>query len=311
MTAAMKIIRNELHCNAVRIYGYHLKNLVECSRIAIEEGLMVWFSPRRINASVDEALEFIAECSTAAEELRKISQDFVYVIGNEFTLDIRGFIEGENIYQRISILSSPFFILKTLFGSGLNNKLNDFLKKAVSVSRQYFKGEITYASGEWEKVDWGIFDIIGINYYRNIFNAWKYRRTIRRYIRTGKRIAVTEFGCCSYKGADLKGAWGYSVVDWKKPRPQLKKICRRDESVQSDYLVKLLNIYSEENVYAAFVYTFIARKAAYNPDPLYDLDMANFGLVKVLPSNDKDQKTSLKWERKKPFFAVSDFYSRN
>lgn len=309
MIEAMRVIRNELHCNAVRIYGYDLDKLIRCSQIAVSEGLMVWFSPRRINASRDEALNFITRCSAAAEDLRKSSDKFVFVIGNEITLDLKGFIKGENIYDRISALSNPLFILKIMLSSGLNKELNDFLKKAVTVSRQYFKGEITYASGEWEKVDWDIFDIVGLNYYRNIFNSWNYSRTIGRYVRKYKKVAITEFGCCSYKGADLKGAWGYSVVDWEKPRPQLKKVYKRDEGVQSDYLGELLDLYSEKHVYAAFIYTFAARKSVYDADPLYDLDMANFGLIKVLPSNDKDRKAPFSWEKKKSFVRAARFYS--
>lgn len=91
----------------------------------------------------------------------------------------------------------------------------------------------------------------------------------------------------------------------------MKKNYKRDESVQSNYLIDLLNIYSSEKVYAVFVYTFISRKAAYNINKKYDLDMANFGLIKVLPSDLNDLKTPYMWERKKAFIEVSKFYSCN
>jgi hypothetical protein len=242
------------------------------------------------------------KCSRAAEQLRKISPDIVYVIGNEFSLDVKGFIEGETIFIRILNLSKPITIIKNSLGLGPNKELNNFLVKAVSKARQNFKGEITYASGQWETVDWDKFDIIAVNYYRNRFNSLKYRRTVRKFVQKKKKFAITEFGCCSYKGAEQKGAWGYSVTDWMKSRPQLKKLLERDESVQSNYLIDLLNIYLKENVHAAFVYTFIARRAKYNVNPEYDLDMANFGLVKVLPD-------SYAWERKKAFYELSKFYS--
>ncbi len=106
-----------------------------------------------------------------------------------------------------------------------------------------------------------------------------------------------------------KGAWGYSIVDWKIPSPRLKKLLERDESVQSNYIIDLLNIYRKENVQAAFVYTFIARRAKYNVNPEYDLDMANFGLVKVLPSENKDSKFSYAWERKKAFYELAKYYA--
>lgn len=308
MKEEIGVIKNELHCNAVRIYGRDLEKLIECSEIALKEGLMVWFSPRYINASLEETLDYIVKCSMAAERLRKISLDIVYVLGNEFSLDVKGFIEGETIFKRILNLSKPISIIKNSLGFGFNKKLNSFLVKAVSKARQNFKGEITYASGQWEKINRDIFDIAAVNYYRNGFNAWKYRRTVRKFVQKEKKFTITEFGCCSYKGAEQKGAWGYSLIDWTKSRPQLKKLLERDESVQSNYLIDLLNIYLKENVYAAFVYTFVARRAKYDVNPEYDLDMANFGLIKVLPS-DNDSKFSYAWERKKAFYELSKYYS--
>ncbi len=309
MKEEIKVIKNELHCNAVRLYGRDLEKLLECSEIAIKEGLIVWFSPRYINASLEETLDYIMKCSKAAEQLRKISRDTVYVLGNEFSLDVKGFIEGETIFKRILKLSKPIFIIKNSLGFGFNKKLNSFLIRAVSKARENFKGEITYASGQWESVDWNNFDIIAVNYYRNRFNSFKYRRTVRKLVQKKKKFAITEFGCCSFRGAEKKGAWGYSVVDWTKSRPRLKKMFERDENVQSNYIVDLLNIYLNENAYAAFVYTFVARRALYNPNPEYDLDMANFGLVKVIPSNNKDSKYSYAWERKKAFYELSKYYS--
>jgi hypothetical protein len=309
MKEELGVIKNELHCNAVRIYGSDLEKLIECSKIAVKEGLKVWFSPRYINASLEETIDYIIECSMAAEQLRKISPEIVYVIGNEFSLDVKGFIDGETIFIRILNLSKPISIIKNSLGLGFKKELNNFLAKAVPKVRQNFKGEITYASGQWEKVDWDKFDIIAVNYYRNRFNSLKYRRTVRKFVQKKKKFAITEFGCCSFKGAEQKGAWGYSVIDWKKSRPQLKKLLERDESVQSNYLIDLLNIYLKENVRAVFVYTFIARRAKYDVNPKYDLDMANFGLVKVLPSDNNDSKFSYAWERKKAFYELSEFYS--
>src|SRR5574338_734778 len=201
MEEELHVIKNELHCNAVRIYGGDLEKLVECSEIAIKEGLMVWFSPRNINASLEDSLDYIMKCSAAAEDLRKISPGTVYVIGNEFSLDAKGFIKGEIVYERISNLSRPVSIIMNAFGLGFNKELNAFLEKAVTAARQNFKGEITYASGQWEKINWDIFDIAAVNYYRNRFNAWKYRRTVRKLVLKKKKFTITEFGCCGYRGA--------------------------------------------------------------------------------------------------------------
>jgi nitrogen regulatory protein PII-like uncharacterized protein len=311
MTEEIGIIKNELHCNAVRIYGRDLNKLLECSNIALQAGLQVWFSPRCINATFQETLDYIKESSSAAEDLRKISPGIVYVIGNEFSLDLKGFVEGETTYERIENLSKPVYLLKNFLGQGINKELNSFLAESAAAARDNFKGEITYASGQWEKINWDLFDIISINYYRNRFNSFNYRRRIRKLAEKGKKLAVTEFGCCSYKGADKKGARGYAVVDYNGTRPRLKKNYRRDESIQSDYLVDLLNIYSSENVYAVFIYTFISRRAVYNIKEQFDLDMANFGLIKVLLPEPVDLSAPYLWEKKKAFEEVSKFYLSN
>ncbi len=208
MKEEIGVIKNELHCNAVRIYGSDLEKLLECSEIAIKEGLKVWFSPRYINASLEETIDYIIKCSGAAEQLRKISPELVYVIGNEFSLDVKGFIEGETIYKRILNLAKPISIIKNSLNLGFNKELNNFLVKAVSEARQNFKGKITYASGQWETVDWDKFDIIAVNYYKNRFNSLKYRRTVRKLAQKKKKFAITEFGCCSFKGADTKRSVG-------------------------------------------------------------------------------------------------------
>lgn len=311
MKEEIGIIKNDLHCNAIRIYGRDLKKLVECANIAIETGLIVWFSPRFINVSPEEMLDYINKCSVAAEQLRKISSDLVYVLGNEFSLDIKGFIEGETMQKRILKFSDPVYRIKNIFGLEINKKLNDFLKKSVSIARQDFKGEITYASGQWEKINWDLFDIVSINYYRNIYNFLHYKRKIKKLVQTGKKFAITEFGCCCYQGADKKGALGYLVVNWKTPKPSLIKNYKRDESVQSKYIIELLEIFKHENVWAVFVYTFVARKSVYNVNPKFDLDMANFGLIKVLSNNDKKSEVPYLWESKKAFHELSEFYSDN
>lgn len=307
MNEEIRVIKNELHCNAVRIYGRDIDKLFLCAKTAIDHGLMVWLSPRRINSTPEETLQYINECSLAAEELRKSSPQIVYVIGNELSLDIKGFINGDTTYERIKNLSRISSVIINSLGLGFHRKLNNFLSDAVSCARKNYKGEISYASGQWEKINWDNFDIISINYYRNNFNKWIYRRVIRKFARQKKKLAVTEFGCCSYKGAEKKGAWGYSLVDWKQQKPKLKKVCIRDEGVQAQYLMDLLNIYQKENVYAAFVYTFVARKAIYNYNPLYDLDMVNFGLIKVLPSEDHD--AGYLWEKKEGFHKIAGLYS--
>lgn len=308
MQEELEVIKNELHCNAVRIYGRDLEKLKECAGIALIKGLAVWFSPRITNASPEETLEYINLASKDAESLRSKFGNLIYVVGNELSLDIKDFLKGESTTERAKELFSIFTMLKINLGSGFQKNLNAFLEKAVYIARKNFKGEITYASGQWEKINWDLFDIASVNYYRNAFNSWRYKRVIRNLVRKNKKFAITEFGCCSYKGAEKRGAWGYSIVDWNNSRPSLKKLYKRDETIQAIYINDLLNLYLKENVYAAFVYTFVTRKSVYDDNPLYDLDMANFGIVKVLPAFPGKTSADYTREKKKSFNKISEFY---
>lgn len=49
----------------------------------------------------------------------------------------------------------------------ISDSLNSSLRQIVSEIRKKFNGKITYSSGAWESVEWGLFDVVGVDYYRN------------------------------------------------------------------------------------------------------------------------------------------------
>ena len=55
-------------------------------------------------------------------------------------------------------------------------------------------------------------------------------------------MAVTEFGCCTYRGAQDRGALGWTIVDRKAQPPRLTEDVVRDEQVQADELVDVLTM---------------------------------------------------------------------
>lgn len=57
----LEIIRNDLHCNAVRISRQEVERLTQATPIAQEMGLEVWFSPLLYDKSADETLAYILE----------------------------------------------------------------------------------------------------------------------------------------------------------------------------------------------------------------------------------------------------------
>jgi hypothetical protein len=69
-----------------------------------------------------------------------------------------------------------------------------------------------------------------------------------------------------------------------------------------------LEIYEAEEVFAVFVFTFITYNYIYDESPLYDLDMASYGIVKSLRNRENGYK-GLPWKPKQSFFEVSNYYA--
>ncbi len=189
--------------------------------------------------------------------------------------------------------------------------LNAFLSKAVASVPDRFGGRITYGSDPWETVDWGLFDIVSVNYYRDAGNAKTNRPGLARYYAHSKPVAVTEFGCCTYEGADRKGAAGWNIVDTSGDRRSIRGRFVRSEETQSRYLSELLTLFMEEPIEAAFVFQFASDNLPADDDPGSDLDLASYGIVKVLPEGREGTRyPGMPWEPKVSFQTVADLYAR-
>ena len=306
----IEIIKNELHCNAIRISGVSIERIVQASEIALKNGLTVWFSPALNYDNRENAHSYILESAVAAEKLRAEFTNVFFVAGCELSLFVNGFVKGETVNERIANLFSPVSMVKNILGikRKYNKRLNKFLSAVVAEIRKQFHGQITYASGTWEKVDWKLFDIVGIDHYRGSYNSSTYSKELRRYKKPGKPLVVLEFGCCAYEGAEDKGAMAWAIVDWKD-QPELKGNFVRDEEIQSKNISELLNIFENEKIPGAFVFTFITHNYVYNDNPKYDLDMASFGIVKAMPPGKDGYYQGLSWLPKKAFFELGKLYS--
>ncbi|WP_406505002.1 hypothetical protein [Streptomyces sp. NBC_00212] len=109
------------------------------------------------------------------------------------------------------------------------DKVNAFLRDVVEAVRPRFGGRISYASIPIEHIDWTPFDIVGVDAYRSRRNAAHYRAEIRQHLTHGKPVAVTEAGCCAYRGAADMGAAGWLVIGADCPpltraRPQTQRL---------------------------------------------------------------------------------------
>ncbi|XXS72817.1 hypothetical protein WMF43_04890 [Sorangium sp. So ce131] len=122
----------------------------------------------------------------------------------------------------------------------------------------------------------------------------------------GKPVAITEFGCATYRGAADAGPRGGEIVVWDQATATplgLNGEYVRDEAEQATTLRELLEIFDAEGVDAAFVHVFASYALPHDPDdPRRDLDLASTGVVKVLADGT--------WEPKEAFSVLADYFSR-
>ncbi|MET8686959.1 abortive infection protein [Streptomyces sp. NPDC004732] len=291
----MSVIRNDLNCTSVSLFGTDIGRLTETAVAALDLGLHVSLQPRLIEAAPDAMLEHLAAAAAAAEELRQRYGRVALIIGCELTVFGSGIIPGDTHADRSAKLADPEWWPRF---PEFNEQLNDLLGRAREVARARFGGELTYGAGLWEDVDWDGFDLVGLNYYRMAYNDADYAAGLRRFHRHGKPVVITEFGCCSFDGAAAMGPAGYGIIDWSADPPRLAGSFTRNEQVQADYLAQQLELFAAEKVHGAYVFEFIAPKP-HSADPRHDLDMASFGVVKAVGDG---------WEPKAAFHELARFY---
>lgn len=300
----MQIIAGDLGCSAVRIFGQDRGRLRTAAEHALEAGLRVWLSPDLFNADQRQWLAYLARCAQDAQQLR--SPDVVFVVGRELTFFMRGLVRGADPLSRMRTFSSvPRLLLSTAVKGSWNRNLGRFLSGAAETVRAEFAGPVTYAAGEWEQVDWSIFDIVSTDLYRNAANAVGFRDKLQPYLGHGKPLAITEFGSCTYRGAAAEGAMGWAVVDRTARPPALRAGLTRDEKEQADYLTDLLGIFAGAGVDTAFAFTFASYSYPYDPDPRRDLDLAAYGLVTCYRDRRGTSYPDMAWEPKQAFHAYA------
>ena len=309
-------IRHDLRANAVRIVGEDLERLRLAANIAAELGLSVFLSPWQINASNQQLLPYLADAAALAEELRNRGVDVHFVVGCELSLFTPGIIPGAGVYDRVAWLVS-------LRSGGTPNPtleqvsagVNEMLRQQVATVRAIFQGPLTYAAGRWENVDWTLFEMVGLDYYKQEQTDAEYVQGLRDAARRGKPVAVLEVGCCTYEGADAKGGMGWTILNeweeggaqWVGGSPPI-----RSEATQARYLAELFEVYLREGVDAAFAFTFTAPYHAHDPEnPQRDFDMACFGITKLYAADTPRGQAMPPWAPKEAYYALSAFFGRS
>ncbi|MFI6865404.1 hypothetical protein [Nocardia sp. NPDC050406] len=307
VAADMGVIRDDLHCTAVRVTGDDADRLEIAARCAAEVGLEVWISPFTLELPIDELLELLADLAERAERLRCEGADVVLVTGAELSMFTPGFLPGATSGERLGALFTATPDQRPELLAGVSARINEFLSAAVRVVRSRFRGPVTYASIHYEGVDWEAFDFIASDVYRTPEVADGFADGLRRLVSTGKPVAITEFGCATYAGAAERGARAMEIVEYDGRVPVgLDGEYRRDEQGQAEALRDLLHTMDEAGVDSAFVYTFANFHLPHRPGARADLDLAGYGVVKVIEGGATD---SVRWEPKEAFDTVAGCYA--
>ncbi|MFD7431672.1 hypothetical protein ACFV6Z_32150 [Streptomyces sp. NPDC059818] len=306
----LRIIRDDLHCDAVRVMGGDPDRVELAATYAADLGLEVWVSPYPLELTTGGMLSLFADCAERAERLRCRGAEVVFVCGAELSLMNQGFLPGDSTGERVAALRRPDFAREHL--GAVSAHVNDFLGRAVALVRERFGGRVTYAAVPFERVDWAPFDIVSLDLYRSAETADRFADGVRDLVAQGKPVAITEFGSAGYRGAGDRGAEGLEIVEYGEDAApvRLNGEYARDEAGQAAYLRELLEVFEAGGVDSAFVFTFALYDHVHRPDgdPRDDLDRAGYGIVKVYEDRLGVTFPGLPWEPKAAFTAVADHY---
>ncbi len=316
----MNVISRLMRCNSVRIEGEDLGRLKAAAELAHQEGLKIFFNPWKHQADADETTAYVEHAAKVAEELRQRGADITFVAACEYTLFSKGAFPGETFDERIGWLMSlgqdPSEQGRAAAFQQLqekNRELNKILKRLCKAIRRQFNGPVTYSSGAWESVDWSMFDVVGVDYYRNGESAADYVAGLDRYKSENKPVIAMEMGCCAYEGAAPKGGFGFSVLQgedangdaiWEggvKPT--------RSEKEQADYIEENILLLEKAQADGVFVYVFRYPIYPYS-DSGIDKDMVSYALVKSFAPDDARSRLMPSWQPKEAFYRLGALFAK-
>lgn len=312
----MSVISNILRANTVRIEGEEISRLVAAARVAHAAGLEIYFNPWKMNVGEQEVVAYMTEAAKAAEELRQEGIKLVFVAGCEYTAFNNGVLPGSSINERLASLMPPSDAKELpVFYQMLQERsktLNRILSRVCQAVRSQFHGPVTYASGTWEMVDWSLFDIIGVDYYRDVQTDEEYVNGIRRYSCGDKPVVVMEVGCCAYKGAAKRGGAGFSILqgttpDGKSGIYEGGVTPVRSEKEQADYIQTQIELLDKTDIKGVFVYVFSFPIMPYRSTG-FDQDMTAYSLVKTYPADNGRSRLMPPWEPKEAFYRLAEIY---
>ena len=122
----------------------------------------MWFSPEMFEKGQQETFDYLVKAAAAAESLRRRWPNLV----------LPG-LRVDPLHAGYSQRGQPLpadeqpLVLGDAKAGKFDGPLNAFLTRANEAVRQVFHGQVTYFSVPFEKVDWGLFDCVGVDLYRD------------------------------------------------------------------------------------------------------------------------------------------------
>ncbi|GAA1595248.1 hypothetical protein [Actinoplanes couchii] len=166
----LHVIREELHCDAVRITGGVQDRLELTARLAADAGLEIWYCPFTYNLDRDELMAFVLDGAERAERLRRDGASVVYLAGSEISMMTNGFLPGRDLAERATLFTDPARLREAV--PAAQTAVREFFAEAMPAIRERFAGPVGYASLPFEAVDGAAFDIIANDAgYRDANNA--------------------------------------------------------------------------------------------------------------------------------------------
>ena len=266
----LQIIRDDLHANAVRIVGSDVEQITAVAEIARSDSDSRCGSPRDSSSTRwrRPRRDWPQRPRRPDRCTRPIRAAWSSSPAARLTLFGPGLIVGKSVAERLKGLKANPVQLS-------NGKLDEYLAALMPRLRAVFDGPLTYASLTFEQVDWGPFDYVGVDHYREAWTKDRYLEMLQPFLSTGKPVIVTEFGMRTYRGAENSGTLGFGVTDttrlWlhTRPvigrfvRPRLKGVFQRDEAMQARELADTLDELEHSGVAGALLSTFVTPGVLY------------------------------------------------
>ncbi|MFI5967623.1 abortive phage infection protein [Streptomyces asoensis] len=305
MRADLRAVRRDLHADTVDVTGDGVERLAATAAEGAENGLHVWLQPTPGDVPAADILDHLAETGRVAQRLRRQGASVDLSVGCEFWLFVPGIVPGDNVLERVRNLMNGTFDPVVM-----QRRPDAFTARAARTGRAVFDGRLSYAAAQDDRVDRSLFDVVGIDYSSSFARPADHVRELRRHLRWGKPLAVTEFGTCAYVGAPDTGGMGWDVVDHDKDPAEIKGHLVRSERTQADYVAGLVDVFEAMGLYAAMAFEFVTPDAPHRPgDPRHDLDMASYAITRTVENRPGRPECGWHREPKEAFHALARRYA--